>query len=140
MKELVAELFINKLLKYNTHSDLSSLNGKHIAINLQDKYFTSIYFQNNYINILPYDDKNTDVSIFFSKKALFSLLKKKKNIKELINDESIKINGDIKSTQLLSDFLINLKIDWQIFLSDFDRGVSYQLKNFFSDMQIILNK
>ena len=141
MTDFLSEVFINKLIKYNTTSNTDLLNGKNIALNFMDIHKVLLNFQQDYINLMPYDEYLSDIKIFFSKEAIFKLITKVENIQNLIDDEKILVSGDLKTAKLFSQFLINANIDWQLCFAKLDqRGYLYNLNHFCKDLNSIFGR
>lgn len=111
---LVLEKIMNKALtlNINNNTDLSALNNKCLTIILAELNFPLsfiIYQQKILVNSLT---DNSDCTITTSLKTLKDL-QKNQQLTELIKQDKLDINGDIKLAQQFANIAQNLTIDWQ---------------------------
>jgi len=112
MTEIILEKIINKLILDDV-IDFSELNDKTIVLSLNDINFDFCFFvsQNKvfiFDEVKPFDAK---ISINFS---AFKDLLNKSDLQDMIREDKIDIQGEIKTAQLLLDLLKNNNIKTNI--------------------------
>jgi len=111
---LLLEKIINKALSLNINdnTELNGLNNKCLTLNLAELNFPLsfiVYQQQILVNSLA---ENSDCTITTSLKTLKDL-QKNQQLTELIKQDKLDINGDIKLAQQFANIAQNLSIDWQ---------------------------
>jgi len=111
---LVLEKIINKALSLNINdnTDLNALHNKCFTIVLAELNFPlcfSVYQQQILVNSVA---DNSDCTIVTSLKTLKDF-QKNQQLTELIKQDKLDINGDLKLAQQFANIAQNLTIDWQ---------------------------
>jgi len=119
------ETTLNKLLALSSNSDtaLDALSSKTVHIKLNE-YKEPLYFYiaNRRIEVFGQYEGDISVSLTLGFDTLIAL-KNKKSISELIKNDQLIIDGDIKVLQQFSDLITELDIDWTEHLSAYTGDV-----------------
>ena len=110
----VLETLINQFLRYNLHGTraLMPLSEKTLTVKLAELPFPlSFTVSNEKIHITTSDEHN-DCCLITSISTLIEL-KKEQQLTDLIRNEKLDIQGDLKVAQRLADIAQTLDIDWQ---------------------------
>jgi len=108
MTEIILEKIINKLIEDKV-VDFSSLNNKTIVLSLSDINFNFCFFVSENKVFIFDEVKPNDARISISFIAFKDLLSKK-DLQDLIREDKVIIQGDVKTAQLLVDLLKNNNI------------------------------
>jgi len=111
---LILEKIINKALSLNisNNTNLTSIDNKRLTVILDELTFPlsfTVYQQQILVTSLA---EQSDCSVITSLKTL-KALKKDQQLTELIKQDKLDINGDIKIAQQFSNIAQTLEIDWQ---------------------------
>jgi len=119
------ETTINKLvsLDKNSASLLDTLDGKVVHIKLNE-YKEPLYFYiaSRRIDVFSNYEGDVSVTLTLGIDTLIAL-KNKQSISELIKQDKLIIDGDIKVLQQFSDLLTTLDIDWAEIISPYTGDV-----------------
>jgi len=119
------ETTINKLLSLDRNSAglLDALNEKVVHIKL-DEYKKPLYFYiaSRRIEVLSNYEGDVSVALTLGIDTLVAL-KNKQSISELIKQDKLIIDGDIKVLQQFADLLTTLDIDWAEIMSQYTGDV-----------------
>ena len=122
MQHFVLETALNYLISQQ-RIDIGTLSGKNLHFQLE-----SLPLEMNFvcterkIYVLSTPIESADVEIQLKKSVLFSLFKGE-DIKQLLREDQIVINGDVKTAQLLVDLLEQVDIDPEEILSTYTGDV-----------------
>ncbi|MDP6103942.1 MAG: SCP2 sterol-binding domain-containing protein [Gammaproteobacteria bacterium] len=118
MQYLVIQQAVNYLIK-SGNADISPLNGKTVRFSLQDLPLNvDFVFTNNRVFVLSNKGKNVDVSIDLKSVAFIAIIQGE-DLNELLKQDKIMVNGDVKTAQLVVGLLNNAEIDFEEELSSF---------------------
>jgi ubiquinone biosynthesis protein UbiJ len=118
MQYIVIQQALNYLIK-SSNTDIGALNGKSVRFSLQDLPLNiDFVFTNNRAYVLSNSEKNIDVNISL-KSIVFVALIRGEELSELLKQDKIIVNGDIKTAQTVADLLNDADIDLEEELSKF---------------------
>ena len=110
MQHFVLEGALNYLIS-NKHIDISALAGKKIRFELENLPLeVNFVCTDNKIYVLSSPIDKTDVDIKLKEEVFLSLFKGE-DVKQLLREDKIVINGDVKTAQLIVDLLEQTNID-----------------------------
>ena len=116
MINTLLEQAINHLLSMDESLDFSEIHHKTIQINITDTpikpFITTLLFQEKHIHFLDDYEGGFDVNISMPL-ATIKDLAQKSDVQQLLREEKININGDIRTAQLMLDILKNINIDFE---------------------------
>lgn len=110
----VIEKVANKAITLNIHGNqaLETLQLKTLSLHIAELNFPiSLTFQSGKVLVTSLSE-SSDCTIFTSISTLISL-SDNQALTELIKQDKLDIQGDIKVAQQVADFAENLKIDWE---------------------------
>jgi ubiquinone biosynthesis protein UbiJ len=116
MINTLLEQAINHLLSMDESINFSEIHHKIIQINVIDTpikpFMTTMLFQEKHIHFLDDYEGGFDVNISMPL-ATIKDLAQKSDVQQLLREEKITINGDIRTAQLMLDILKNINIDFE---------------------------
>lgn len=117
MQHIIIEQALSYLIN-NSTATIKPLNNKTIHLSLQDLPFDAYFICiNNRVFVLSSANK-VDVDIKLKTQAFISLFKGQ-NISQLLRNDEIIINGEVKTAQLLIDLLKQTNFNWEKELSKY---------------------
>lgn len=129
MLGILLEQAINHLLLIDSDIDISELEGKTIALSIEQTPFDwTIVFINGAVRFISNQGEKSDITVSLGASALLALLKGS-DAKTLLKEDKIQVVGDAKIAQALFDLLTNLDINHEEIVAHFSndfvaRGVS----------------
>lgn len=128
------EKIINQALTLNLNAnhDLASLNEKTLTVTLAELGFPLCFNIMNNIVYVNGNNANSDCTINTSLKSLWQL-KQSQQLTELIKQDKLNLQGDIKIAQLFASLFENIDIDWQSEIAKHIGDIpTYQLSQLFN--------
>ena len=110
----VLETLINQFLRYNLHGTraLKPLSEKTLTVKLAELPFPLSFLVSNEKIHVTTNDEHSDCCLITSISTLVEL-KKEQQLTDLIKNNKLDIQGDLKVAQRFADIAQTLDIDWQ---------------------------
>ncbi|MBE8190423.1 MAG: hypothetical protein HAW58_06185 [Candidatus Thioglobus sp.] len=116
MQYFLLERALNYFIK-QAKADLTALEGKNIHFTLQDLTLTANFICSNNRIFVSQNELKSDVEIAL-KSQVFLALFAGEDLTELLRQDKIIINGDVKTAQLLVDLFKQIDIDFEEILAE----------------------